>query len=48
LNDAQSALTFLTATEIEAIEVYRGLAEVPGEFIRSGRPPCAVVVIWTR
>jgi hypothetical protein len=48
LNDAQSALTSLTATEIEAIEVYRGLAEVPGEFIRSGRPPCAVVVIWTR
>ncbi|UCC24325.1 MAG: TonB-dependent receptor [Gemmatimonadales bacterium] len=37
----------IQAFEIEAIEVYRGAAEVPGEF--SGQEArCGVVVVWTR
>lgn len=37
----------LPAFELEAVEVYRGAAEVPGEF--SGQDArCGVVVVWTR
>jgi hypothetical protein len=36
----------LGARDIEAIEVYRGLAAIPGEFNDAGS--CAVIVIWTR
>jgi hypothetical protein len=37
----------IPAFEIEAIEVYRGAAEVPGEF--SGQEArCGVIVVWTR
>ena len=36
--------------DLEAIEVYRGYAQIPGEFLRPsmGLRPCAVVAIWTR
>jgi hypothetical protein len=37
----------MTGSDIEAIEVYRGLAEYPGEFA-STDAPCGVVAIWTR
>ena len=33
--------------ELEAIEIFRGPAEVPGEFL-DGDSSCGVVVIWTR
>lgn len=33
--------------EIDAVEVYRGAAEVPGEF-SGGDARCGVVVVWTR
>ena len=35
------------ADELEAVEVFRGQMEVPGEFRRSS-DPCAVIAIWTR
>lgn len=38
----------LPASEIEAIEVYKGFAEVPGIFWRLRTAPCAVIVVWTR
>ncbi len=37
----------ITGPEIDAVEVYRGAAEVPGEF-SGGDARCGVVVIWTR
>ena len=37
----------IQAFEIEAIEVYRGAAEVPGEFAGQNSR-CGVVVVWTR
>ncbi|MEX0892110.1 MAG: carboxypeptidase regulatory-like domain-containing protein [Gemmatimonadota bacterium] len=40
-------LRLLTADEVEAIEVYRGVAEVPGAFARTGTN-CGVVAIWLR
>jgi hypothetical protein len=41
-----SGVNVLPATEIEAIEVFRGLAEVPAEF--SGEHArCGVIALWT-
>jgi hypothetical protein len=37
----------ITGPEIDAVEVYRGAAEVPGEF-SGGDARCGVVVVWTR
>lgn len=37
----------VTGPEIDAVEVYRGAAEVPGEF-SGGDARCGVVVVWTR
>jgi hypothetical protein len=36
------------ASDIEAIEVYSGISEIPAELNTMGRPVCAAVVIWTR
>ena len=36
------------ADEIEAIEVYVGISELPAELNTMGRPLCAAIVIWTR
>ncbi|HSG08197.1 MAG TPA: carboxypeptidase regulatory-like domain-containing protein [Longimicrobiales bacterium] len=47
-NDIDFALTGFYSEEIEAMEIYRGFSEIPGQFIRSGVPPCAVISIWTR
>jgi hypothetical protein len=35
----------LDVRDIEAIEVYRGVAEIPGEFLDDS---CAAIVIWTK
>ena len=48
LNAAETALTSLHGADVEAIEVYKGISETPGEFMGTGPPPCAVVVIWRR
>jgi len=37
----------LSPMDIEAIEVYRGVSEVPAIFLRKG-DECGVVVVWTR
>jgi len=38
-----------TPDDIEAIEVYVGISEIPPDLITiGGRQPCAAVVIWTR
>lgn len=47
LNDGFTEITGLHPNQIEAIEIYHGLASVPPQFIP--RPSdCAAVVIWTR
>lgn len=43
--DHNIALATIAPSDIEAIEVYRGVAEVPGEFHEDS---CAAIVIWTR
>lgn len=37
-----------TAEDIEALEVYVGISEIPPEFDKGGKGICAVIVIWTR
>ena len=37
-----------TPDDIEALEVYVGISEIPPELITMGRPICAAIVIWTR
>lgn len=37
----------LSPRELEAIEVYRGVSEVPAIFLRTGEE-CGVVAVWTR
>jgi hypothetical protein len=37
-----------SADDVEAIEVYNGISEVPPDLNTMGRPICAAVVIWTR
>lgn len=37
-----------TADEIEAVEVYVGISEVPPEYDRNARGICGVIVVWTR
>jgi CarboxypepD_reg-like domain/TonB-dependent Receptor Plug Domain len=44
--DPQLGLNEFTALDLEAIEVYRSTAEVPGEF--GGYSNCGVLVLWTR
>lgn len=42
-----SAFREIQGIELEAVEIYRGPAEVPGEF-SGGDARCGVVVVWTR
>jgi outer membrane cobalamin receptor len=42
-----SAFTDIHGFEVEAVEIYRGPSEVPGEF-SGGDANCGVVVVWTR
>ena len=37
-----------TPDDIEAVEVYVGISEIPPELNTLGRPICAAIVIWTR
>jgi len=37
-----------TPDDIEALEVYVGISEIPPDLNTMGRPICAAVVIWTR
>lgn len=37
-----------TPDDIEALEVYVGISEIPPDLITMGRPICAAIVIWTR
>lgn len=47
--DPSEGLDFLLGNEIEAVEVYKGWAEIPGEFVMPGQiKPCMAVAIWTR
>ena len=41
-------MTGYWAKDLEAIEIYRGVASTPGIFMRMGLPPCAVIVVWTK
>lgn len=34
--------------DIQALEVYVGISEIPPDLITMGRPICAAIVIWTR
>jgi hypothetical protein len=38
----------LLATDIHAIEIYRGPATTPAQFATNGSTPCGTVVVWTR
>ena len=38
-------LASLNANDVEAIEVYRGTAELPAEAAGNG---CAAIMVWTR
>jgi hypothetical protein len=37
-----------TADEIEAVELYVGVSEIPPEYDRNQRGICGVIVVWTR
>lgn len=45
--ELEFALKEFLADELEAVEVFRGYLEIPGEF-RTTSDPCAVIAIWTR
>jgi hypothetical protein len=36
------------AEDIEALEVYVGISEIPPEFDKNGKGICGVIVVWTR
>lgn len=45
----EEGLDFFYSSDIEAVEVYKGWAEVPGEFVMPGQiRPCMAIAIWTR
>jgi hypothetical protein len=45
----EEGLDFFHSSDIEAVEVYKGWAEIPGEFVMPGQiKPCAAIAIWTR
>jgi len=44
-NNANEALDYVRPSDIEMIEVYRGVGQIPGEFLEDA---CAAIVIWTR
>jgi hypothetical protein len=46
--DAHRQFFQLSATDIEGIEAYRGLAEMPGIYSSPEAQNCGVVAVWTR
>lgn len=44
--EAGEALSSISPADVELMEVYSGLAELPGEFAHRGA--CAAIVVWTR
>lgn len=38
----------IVATDIHAIEIYRGPSTTPAQFVTTNSAPCGTVVIWTR
>jgi hypothetical protein len=40
-------LTAIPGADLEAVEVYRGIGEIPSEFAGRG-DRCGAVVVWTR
>jgi hypothetical protein len=45
MNSVASALEMVTPKDIDLIEVYRGVARIPVEFLANA---CAVIAIWTK
>jgi len=45
LGDPGEALSMINPADVEAIEVYRGVSELPAEFMSDD---CAAIVIWTK
>ena len=45
--DVSSAFTNIVGSELEVVEVYKGPAEVPGEFMDMNAS-CGAVIVWTR
>lgn len=37
-----------SADDVEAVEIYLGISEIPPELDKNGRGICGVIVIWTR
>lgn len=45
----EDGLDLYLSTDLEAVEVYKGWAEIPGEYVRPGRiRPCLAIALWTR
>ena len=44
-NAVMASLRLVHASSIELVEVYRGVAQIPGEFLNDA---CAVIAIWTK
>jgi hypothetical protein len=39
---------FVSILEVEAVEVYRRVSEIPGEFFDEQGARCGVIAVWTR
>ncbi len=45
--EAARALNMVDPSTLAAVEIYRGPAEIPGEFIDSDSK-CGIILLWTR
>ncbi|MFC1791532.1 hypothetical protein ACFL0I_03600 [Gemmatimonadota bacterium] len=46
-NFAAQAVNLIPPSDIQAIEIYHGPADTPGQYLDS-RSQCGVILIWTR
>jgi hypothetical protein len=48
--DSDNSLDIPSAADLEAIEIYKGVSEIPAVYLRPSpqKPPCAVIAAWTR
>ena len=44
-NEQNETLRLVSTSQVQAIEVYSGVARIPGEFLDDA---CAVIAIWTK